>query len=131
MSHILCFTISRKEPNDNLSVEKYRVIYSVNVPIQLNCSVNLICCSLNVWFYCVSNFIVFFLKDKHLLKVKSKLDVCFLFANILLKNITKSSIWEKILALCCSLRGSYKFASSQMLSRMRLFLPVINVYYLQ
>jgi len=33
-------TNSRQEPNDNLSLEKYRVIYSVNVPIQLNCSSN-------------------------------------------------------------------------------------------
>lgn len=57
-----CLTISRKEQNDNLFVEKYRVIYSVNVPMKLNCSGNLICCSLNVWFYCVWYFIVFFLK---------------------------------------------------------------------
>lgn len=54
------YNLQKRTEWQNLFLEMYRVICSINVPMKLNCSVNLICCSLNVWFYCIWHFIIFF-----------------------------------------------------------------------
>lgn len=112
---------------------KSGAICSINVPMKLNGSVNLICCSLNVWFYCVWHFIIFFRGDKHLLKNPWNQNWTFMAFSV----IIYSFIWEKGLKYLHFIRfthftlmGLYTFLSNQMLLITRLSLSLINLSWL-